>query len=137
MDGSELIGISRIVIPSGKISLLSQTPILRCSTSLDLLTRVLNYGRLRAHRDIADRDSKRQDFFALANPDSPICSIVGLPVGTFPGGARSLPRVLPYGRSRSLRDFETFDVPTLTASGTPISRCRMSRLSTDFGHLSP
>jgi hypothetical protein len=65
MDGSELIGISRIAIPSGKISLLSQTPILRCSTSLDLLTRVLNYGRLRAHRDIADRDSKRQDFFAL------------------------------------------------------------------------
>jgi hypothetical protein len=41
MNGSDRVGKSRIAIPSGKISLLSQTPIPRCSTSLDLLTRVL------------------------------------------------------------------------------------------------
>jgi hypothetical protein len=79
MDGSELIGISRIVISDGKISLLSQTPILRCSTSLDLLTRVFNYGRLRTHQDIADRDFRWQDFLALANPDSPMLDFFGSP----------------------------------------------------------
>jgi hypothetical protein len=46
-----------------------------------------------------------------------------------PGGARSLPRVLPNGRSRSRRDFETFNVPILTTLRTPISRWLISRCS--------
>jgi hypothetical protein len=45
----------------------------------DLLTHVLNYGRLKAHQDIADHDSKRQDFFALANPDSSMLDFFGSP----------------------------------------------------------
>jgi hypothetical protein len=44
-----------------------------------------------------------------------------------PGGARLLPRVLPNGRSRLCRDFETFNVPVLTTLRTPISRWLISR----------
>jgi hypothetical protein len=62
MDDSELIRISQIAIPSDKISLLSQTPILRCSTSLDLLTRILNYGWLRSSHGFATRNLEHPTF---------------------------------------------------------------------------
>ena len=44
-----------------------------------------------------------------------------------PGGARLLPRVLPNGRSRLCRDFETFVVPMHTTLRTPISQWTISR----------
>jgi hypothetical protein len=62
MNSSDRVGKSRIAIPSGKISLLSQTPIPRCSTSLDLLTRVLQNERFRSSRGFATRDLEPPTF---------------------------------------------------------------------------
>jgi hypothetical protein len=60
-----------------------------------------------------------------------------LPVGLFPMASIAATRPFSDGRSRSLWDFETCDVPTFLSSGTPISQCRICRRSLDLRHVSP
>jgi hypothetical protein len=80
------------------------------------------------------RDSKMHKHFVTRIPDIPMTQ---MPINNFLSGLSPMAPISCHasssdGRSRFLWDFETCDVPTLSTSGTPISRCRISRLSSDF-----
>jgi hypothetical protein len=73
MNGSDLVGKSRIAISCCTISLPSKTPMPPNTDSLGShATRPRRWTVHNSHRDIANRDSIMRVFLALENPDIPI-----------------------------------------------------------------